>query len=106
MRFPAHTAELDPCRRVKYERPMNTPMAARLFCAVLLLSVGLSACGSPAIDVAFYINEGYTFSRAEQRTIETIAIRAALDAKRLLPGLPDQLIVRVNPGKKVMPETG
>ena len=28
------------------------------------------------------------------------------DAKRLLPGLPDRIIVRVNPGKKVMPETG
>ena len=88
---------------------MNTPcgsVAIRLLCAVLLASVGFSACGSPAIDVVFYINEGYTFSRAEQRTIETIAIRAALDAKRLLPGLPEQLILRVNPGKKVMPETG
>jgi uncharacterized protein YjaZ len=54
----------------------------------------------------FYINRGYTFSRAEQRTIETIATRAAADAERLLPGLPDQLILRVNPGNKVMAETG
>ena len=88
---------------------MNTPcdsVAVRLLCAVLLVSVGFSACGSPTVDVVFYIYDGYTFSRAEQHTIETIATRAALDAKRLLPGLPDHLIVRVNPGKKVMPETG
>ena len=56
--------------------------------------------------VVFYINDGYTFSRAEQRTIETIATQAAQDAKRLLPGLPDQLTLRVNPGKRVMAETG
>jgi hypothetical protein len=75
-------------------------------CAWLVLSLGSASCGAPTIDVVFYINDGYTFSRAEQRTIETIATRAALDAKRLLSGLPDQLILRVNPGKKVMAETG
>jgi hypothetical protein len=71
-----------------------------------VLSVGSASCSAPGIDVVFYINDGYTFSRADQRTIETIATGAALDAKRLLPGLPDQLVVRVNPGKKVMAETG
>jgi hypothetical protein len=86
-------------------RHMVTTGVLRL-CACLVLSVGAASCGAPGIDVVFYIHDGYTFSRAEQRTIETIAIRAAQDARRLLPGLPDQLIVRVNPGKKVMAETG
>lgn len=85
---------------------MKDPASFLRLCASLVLSVGSAACSASGIDVVFYIHDGYTFSGAEQRTIETIAARAALDAKRLLPGLPEQLIVRVNPGKKVMAETG
>jgi hypothetical protein len=70
------------------------------------MSIVCASCGSPSIEVVFYVNDGYTFSPLEQRTIETIAADAARDAKRLLPDLPDHVIVRVNPGKKVMPETG
>jgi hypothetical protein len=84
----------------------NVAVSFLRLCIWLVLSVGAVSCSDPAIDVVFYIHDGYTFSRAEQHTIETIARRAALDAKRLLPGLPDRLIVRVNPGKKVMAETG
>lgn len=75
-------------------------------CAWLLLSLACASCSAPDIDVVFYVYDGYTFSGAEQRTIEAIATNTALDAKRFLPGLPDQLIIRVNPGKKVMAETG
>lgn len=76
------------------------------FCAGLVLSAGSVSCAAPALDIVFYVNGGYTFTRAEQRTIETIATRAALDARHMLPGLPEQLILRVNPGKQVMAETG
>ena len=86
----------------------NSDLAAtfRRVCACAVLSFGSASCSASNIDVVFYVNGGYTFSRAEQRTIETIATRAAADARRLLPGLPDQLILRVNPGKQVMAETG
>ena len=70
------------------------------------MSIGCVSCGNPDISVVFYVHEGYTFSRSEQQTIETIAAEAMRDAERLLPSLPDRIIVRVNPGKKVMPETG
>ena len=54
----------------------------------------------------FYIHDGYTFSQAEQRAIRTIAEAAARDARLLLPDLPTHLVVRVNPGKKVIDEIG
>ena len=84
----------------------NLAASFRRLCAWLILSLASASCSGSGIDVVFYIHDGYTFSRAERRTIETIAKRAALDARRLLPGLPDHLILRVNPGKKVMAETG
>ena len=75
-------------------------------CVWLSMSIVCASCSTPGIEVVFYTYDGYTFSPLEQRTIETIAADAARDAKRLLPDLPDQVIVRVNPGKRVIPETG
>ena len=64
------------------------------------------SCGRSPIDVIFYVHDGYTFSNAEQRTVRAIAESAARDARRLLPDLPPGLIVRVNPGSKVIDEIG
>jgi hypothetical protein len=64
------------------------------------------SCYTQHAEVIFYVYDGYTFSQAEQSTIRTIAEAAARDAKRLLPDLPAQLIIRVNPGTKVIEEIG
>ena len=56
--------------------------------------------------MVFYRYDGYTFSGAEQRTIQTIADNAVRDARVLLPNLPANLIIRVNPGTKVIDEIG
>ena len=71
-----------------------------------LIVVTCASCGPRDVEVVFYVYDGYTFSRAEQQTIESIVATALRDARRVLPDLPGEIIVRVNPGKKVMPETG
>ena len=81
-------------------------IGASRICLWLLLLVVCESCGMAGIEVAFYRYDGYIFSPLEQRTIERIAGRAVSDARRLLPDLPEQLILRVNTGQKVMPETG
>lgn len=73
---------------------------------LLLTSLYVPSCTRDRTDVFFYIHDGYTFSRAEQRAIRTVAQAAARDARLLLPDLPSHLIVRVNPGRKVIDEIG
>jgi len=75
-------------------------------CCLLVTSLHVPSCTRNHTDVVFYIHDGYTFSRAEQRAIRTVAEAAARDAKLLLTDLPSRLIVRVNPGKKVIEEIG
>ncbi len=75
-------------------------------CFLLISTLYVPFCNRNATEVVFYIHEGYTFSRAEQRTIRTITEAAARDARLLLSDLPSHLIVRVNPGKKVIDEIG
>lgn len=57
-------------------------------------------------DVVFYAHDGHTFARAEQRLIESIAGEAVQDARRVLPTLPRGVILRVNPGRRVIDEIG
>lgn len=64
------------------------------------------SCNKDLTEVVFYIHGGYTFSTAERRTIHAIAEVAARKARQLLPDLPPHLIVRVNPGNKVIDEIG
>lgn len=73
---------------------------------LLVTTLYVPSCNRDRTEVMFYIHDGYTFSRAEQRAIRTIAQAAARDAKLLLPDLPFHLIVRVNPGSKVIDEIG
>ena len=77
----------------------------RLFPALLVLSV-CAACSPNGLDVVFYAHDGYTFSHAERRAIEAIAAAAVRDARPLLRDLPPDIVVRVNPGTQVMPDTG
>ena len=87
----------------------RTCQESRLLCVwtcFVLSTVYVPSCTRENPDVAFYRYDGYTFSGAEQRTIQTIAGKAVRDARVLLPNLPANLIIRVNPGKKVIDEIG
>ena len=44
-----------------------------------------SSCGAHQVNVTYDIVEGYQFSQAERRAIETTANRAADDVRRVLP---------------------
>lgn len=76
----------------------------RGFC-VLLCAAG-AACGSRDTTIRYDVVDGYRFSVAEQRLIRRVADATIPDARRLLPALPRELILRFQPGKKVIPETG
>ena len=67
----------------------------------LLASV---ACGRRDVTVEY--RSGYAFSRAERNAIESIAGRAAREARALLPALSRELRITVQAGDRVIPETG
>jgi uncharacterized protein YjaZ len=71
-----------------------------------LSTIYVPFCYRSNTDVVFYRYDGYTFSSAEQRLIQDITETAVRDARTLLPSLPAHMIVRVNPGKKVIDELG
>lgn len=75
---------------------------------LLLLGAALTAisCSKDAVRVEFYTVDGYTFSDADKQTIRSIANDTALEVRRLLPGLPELLCLKVRPGADVIPETG
>lgn len=76
-------------------------------CTCLLVSaLYVPSCYRHDAEVVFYVYDGYTFTRAEQRAIRAIAEAAARDARVLLPDLPPRLVIRVNPGRKVIDEIG
>lgn len=72
--------------------------------ASFLLCVLAAGCGSPDLRIGYYGK--YEFSRAERRTIQRIADKAASDARVHLPDLPRKLTLRVESGSDVVPETG
>jgi len=87
----------------------RTYQESRLLCVCtcfVLSTLYVPSCTRENTDVVFYRYHGYTFSSAEQRTIRTIAEDAVRDARVLLPNLPANLIIRVNPGTKVIDEIG
>jgi uncharacterized protein YjaZ len=82
---------------------------SRRLVAALLVSVcasALTSCNRHEIDAVFYVVDGYRFTEAERELIRSIADSAARETRRALPGLPEELILRVNPGTRVIPETG
>lgn len=72
----------------------------------MLLFVACAACGARDTTYSYDVVDGYRFTTAERHLIEQIADATLLDVRRALPALPRQMIVRVQPGKKVIPETG
>jgi hypothetical protein len=74
--------------------------------AVFLVAALSVSCGTPNPEVVFYSVAGHRFSPAERRTIERIARGTATEVKQILPALADRLVLRVEAGDKVIPETG
>ena len=81
-------------------------MLARAFCALLVLAACVSCDRTHNITVEFYSEDGYRFSQAERDTIEDIADAAIPEVRKFLPALPNELLLKVYPGKDVIPETG
>jgi uncharacterized protein YjaZ len=101
-----HAATSTMCNHTVQTR---TYQESRLLCVCtcfVLSTLYVPSCTRENPDVVFYRYDGYTFSGAEQRTIRTIAENAVRDARVLLPNLPANLTIRVNPGKKVNDEIG
>jgi hypothetical protein len=63
-------------------------------------------CGKHETTVEFYLADGYHFSKAERNAIQTVADAAAVEVRHYLPTLPRYLVLKVQAGKKVIPETG
>jgi len=57
-------------------------------------------------QVSFFAVDGDEISAADQRTIRTIAADAVDEARRYLPQMPTPVLIRVQPGRDVIPETG
>ena len=64
------------------------------------------SCEQRALTVQYRENQGYVFSRAEQRAIQTVADTTAGDVRRVLPTLPRQLLLYVEAGDNVIEQTG
>ena len=82
-------------------------------CLCLLVAALCAACGTRETTVEFYfadarsgVGPGYRFSQAERRAIEDIVESTAIETRRVLPTLPRGLVIRIHPGKDVIPETG
>ena len=75
-------------------------------CASALLVLAAAACVScdrpHTVTVEFYIEDGCRFSQIERDTIEGIADAAIPEVHRLLPALPNDLILKVYPGTDVI----
>jgi hypothetical protein len=84
---------------------VQTSGSRRRIALVLLAAICVS-CSTPNPEVVFYSVDGHRFSSTERRTIERIARATAAEVEQILPALADQLILRVEAGDKVIPETG
>lgn len=74
-------------------------------CAWCVLAAASVGCGTHDTTVTFD-TYGYEFSRTERQDIQEIVDATAREVRRVLPALPEQLVLRVNAGPKVIPETG
>lgn len=92
------------CRTVRYTRAM----LRRVFrsCASLCAFVVCAGCNTGGPRVEFYLAKDYRFSQAERWAIEDVARSTAVEARQLLPTLPQDLVIRVYAGSDVIPESG
>ena len=82
---------------------MNRACVAFATVAVLLPSAW---CGRHEATVEFYLADGHRFSTAERNAIEAVADATVVEVRHYLPTLPPDLVLKVQAGEKVVPETG
>jgi uncharacterized protein YjaZ len=58
------------------------------------------------VTVEYEPTDEHVFSLDERRAIEDVAERAIPEVRRLLPGLPPSILLRVSSSSAVIPETG
>jgi hypothetical protein len=68
--------------------------------------VWIPSCRNHDVAIEFYSANGYQLSPSERRAIETVANATSTEVRRFLPALPHQLVLRVQPATRVIPETG
>ena len=74
--------------------------------AVIAVMLPSAWCDRHETTVEFYLADGHHFSEAERASIQTVADAAAVEVRHYLPTLPRGLVLKVQAGKKVIPETG
>ncbi len=75
--------------------------------AVVIAAVSWTCLvGCSERDVTVEYRHGYAFSEAERRAIESVAALAVRDVRLQLPSLPNDLLLTVQAGGRVVPETG
>ena len=73
----------------------------------IVLALVCASCAKPhGVDVRFYSANGYEFSESERGDIQSIADATAMEVRHLLPALPRELSLHVQPATSVIPETG
>jgi hypothetical protein len=75
-------------------------------CTNVLLAMTCLSCAKQNVAVEFFFADGYHFSQSERRAIQTVADATAIEVRSLLPALPHDLVLRVQAGTRVIPETG
>lgn len=73
--------------------------------ALALLVVSPSSCNG-GTEVAFFSIDGPGFSWWERHVVRSIAEEAVTDVRKLLPGLPKQLTIRIQSDASLSEETG
>jgi hypothetical protein len=74
--------------------------------AVMAVILPSAWCGRHETTVEFYFADGHHFSKAERDAIQAVADATAVEVRHYLPTLPRDVVLKVQAGKKVLPETG
>ena len=72
----------------------------------VLVVVACAGCAKHNVTVLFFSANGYSFSDQERMAIQDVADSSVSDIRHLLPMLPRDLMLRVQPGSHVVAETG
>lgn len=85
-------------------------LAGASLALTVIMPLSVPSCGPDSserpVRVEFYVVSGYRFSWLERRAVSRVAEQAADEARGLLPGLPEHLVLKVRAGGNVIPETG
>jgi hypothetical protein len=75
-------------------------------CVLALLICGSLAGTARAITVEYPSQDGHVFSTDERQTIQRIADQTEREVRRILPKLPQEIVLEVRAGTDVISETG